>query len=358
MAPRPAPPVAVQPDFPAPSPKVPNLPPTAISPRVTILPSVFTPDKPPNQPVSPAPVLPAPCTKAPSPALIPAILEPDRDDPVYQSRYHLWPRARLYTPSRLQAGTQPCYVAALSQLLQQEEQANIFIDPASGQALEYRNLIRGPDRATWVKALANDLGRRAQGVGTCMPTSTNTVFFVAKSSIPYNRKVTYARMVATIQPTKAEVNRVRVTVGGNRLDFPGTTTTHCAILTTTKCLLDSIISNPGACFMTLDIKYFYYGKAMALYEYMKLALACIPDEIVKQYSLCALSSDGWVCLKIRKGMPGLKQAGRIANGRIKFHLAHFLFAPVPRSPALWEHTTKPIIFFLVVNNFGVKYISK
>ena len=96
-----------------------------------------------------------------------------------------------------------------------------------------------------------------------MPTGTNTVFFVAKLSIPYNRKVTYTRMVATIQPTKAEVNRVRFTVGGNRLDFPGATTTHCARLTTMKCLLNSTISTPGDHFMTLDIKDFYYGTAMA-----------------------------------------------------------------------------------------------
>ena len=97
------------------------------------------------------------------------------------------------------------------------------------------------------------------------------------------------------------------------LDFPGATTTHCASLTTTKCLLNSTISTPGARFMNLDIKDIYYGTAMARYEYMKLALACIPDEIIEQYSLHTLSSDGWVYLEIQKGMPGLKQAGRIAN---------------------------------------------
>ena len=147
-----------------------------------------------------------------------------------------------------------------------------------------------------------------------MTTGTNTVLFVAKSAIPHGRKVTYAQMVTSIRPTKAEVNRVRVTVGGDRLNFPGTTTTHCASLTTKKCLLNSTISTPGARFMTLDIKDFYYGTAMYRYEYMKLALTCIPDEIINQYSLCTLSSDGWVYLEIRKSMPGLKQAGRIANG--------------------------------------------
>ena len=113
-----------------------------------------------------------------------------------------------------------------------------------------------------------------------MSTGTNTVLFILKLAIPHGLTVKYARMVASIRPTNAEVNRVGVTVGGDRLNFPSATTTLCASLTTTKCLLNITISTPGARFMTLDIKYFYYGTAMAWYKYMKLALACILDEII------------------------------------------------------------------------------
>ena len=114
-------------------------------------------------------------------------------------------------------------------------------------------------------------------------------------------------MVASIRPTKAKVNHVCGTVGGDRLEFPGATTSHCtSLITTKKCLLNSTISTPSARFMILDIKNFYYGTAMDRYDYMKLALACIPDEIIYQYSLYTLSSDGWVYLETRKGMPGLK----------------------------------------------------
>ena len=84
-----------------------------------------------------------------------------------------------------------------------------------------------------------------------MPTGTNTVLFVAKPADPHGHKVTYSRMVAFIRPTKAEVNHVCITVGGDRLNFPGATTTHCASLTTTKYILNSTISTPGAQFMTL-----------------------------------------------------------------------------------------------------------
>ena len=57
-------------------------------------------------------------------------------------------------------------------------------------------------------------------------------------------------------------------------------------------------------------------------------------------------------------MPGLKRASHIANDRLKDHLAHLEFAPVPRNPALWKHATKPVLFSLVVDDFGVKYIGK
>ena len=168
----------------------------------------------------------------------------------------LQPLARRHTTA---------YVAALSHLIHQGKKSNGVIDPTSGQALEYRHLIRGPNSYTWIKALANNLGRLAQGVGTRMPTGTNNILFVAKSDIPHVRKVTYTPMVASIRPKKAEVNRVQVTVGGYRLDLPGATTTHCTSLTTTKCLLNSTISTPGARFMTLDIKDFYFGTALARY---------------------------------------------------------------------------------------------
>ena len=56
---------------------------------------------------------------------------------------------------------------------------------------------------------------------------------------------------------------------------------------------------------------------MPTFEYMRMKLHDIPDEIINQYNLLALSTDGWVYMQIEKGMPGLKQAGKIANDRLK-----------------------------------------
>jgi hypothetical protein len=99
----------------------------------------------------------------------------------------------------------------------EEEQANSVADEATGQLLEYRHLVKGPDAKIWKKAFANDLGRLAQGVGTRMISGTNTVFFVHPSKIPDGKKVTYAKLVADLRPLKDETHIVRVTIGGTNL---------------------------------------------------------------------------------------------------------------------------------------------
>jgi hypothetical protein len=109
----------------------------------------------------------------------------------------------------------------------------------------------------------------------------------------------------------------------------------------------------------MDIKNFYYGTPMERYEYMKMHLDVFPDEIIDQYHLRDLTDkNGWVYMEIRKGIPGLKQAGRIANDRLTKHLAKYGYAPVPRTPSLWAHATRPVQFSLVVDDFGVKYTGR
>ena len=98
---------------------------------------------------------------------------------------------------------------------------------------------------------------------------------------------------------------------------------------------------------------------MSQYKYMKLVLDFFPEEIIEQYDLRSLvCPNDWIYMEIRKGMPGLKQAGRIANDQLKIHLAQFVYAPVPCTNALWKHAKHDITFSLAVNNSGVKYVRK
>ena len=71
-----------------------------------------------------------------------------------------------------------------------------------------------------------------------------------------------------------------------------------------------------AVFTTSDIKDFFYVPFLPDPEYMKMKLKMIPREIIDQYHLQDLQENGWVYMKIVKGMAGLKQAARLANERL------------------------------------------
>ena len=80
--------------------------------------------------------------------------------------------------------------------------------------------------------------------------------FIHWSQLPAGRKATYLRVVADYRPQKADPYRVRWTVGGDKVDYPGAVTTPTADMQVTKLLFNSTISTPGAKFMCLDVKDF------------------------------------------------------------------------------------------------------
>ena len=73
--------------------------------------------------------------------------------------------------------------------------------------------------------------------------------------------------------------------------------------------------------MCADIANFYLNNCMNIYEYMKLQLDIIPEEIIQQYNLIKLAHKGFVYMEIQKGMYGLPQEGKISNDKLKLHLA-------------------------------------
>jgi len=110
--------------------------------------------------------------------------------------------------------------------------------------------------------------------------------------------------------------------------------------------------------MTGDLKDFYLGTPLARYEYMRIPVAMLPDEILDHYNLRPLIHNGHVYVEIQKGMYGLPQAGRIANERLQRFLEPHGYRPVPITPGLWKHDTRDLAFTLVVDDFGVKYTNE
>ncbi len=232
----------------------------------------------------------------------------------------------------------------------------------NSELLEYRHLIANPTtRATWTYSYGNKIGRLALG----MPgqnTGTNTIHFIPRDGVPreQSKDVTYGLITCLIRPEKIdEPNWTRLVAGGDRVHYPGNAGTLTANLITVKLLINSIISTTGAKFMMTDIKDFYLNTPMARYEYMRLKLSDMPDDVIEHYNLQAITTaDGFVYCKIWKGMYGLPQAGIIAQQLLETRLAAHGYHQSTTTPGLWRHDTRPICFTLVVNGFRVKYMNK
>ena len=91
---------------------------------------------------------------------------------------------------------------------------------------------------------------------------------------------------------------------------------------------------------------------------MRIPLKIIPQEIIDAYNITELIDDqGWIYMRIEKGMYGLKKAGIISNQELVKHMAPFGYHPVQQTPGLWVHDNKKTIFSLVVDDFSVQYSS-
>jgi hypothetical protein len=61
---------------------------------------------------------------------------------------------------------------------------------------------------------------------------------------------------------------------------------------------------------------------------------------------------------MQRAVWGLPQAGILANNLLQKRLAPHGYYECKQTPGLWKHTSWPISFTLVVDNFGVKYTNK
>ena len=225
------------------------------------------------------------------------------------------------------------------------------------QQMSYRQLLKTKDKAIWKKGLCNELGRLAQGYKDIK--GCNTFFFIPKSRVPRNKKVTYARLVCAIWPQKIEIYRVRLTAGGNLIDYPGVTSIPMAGIVTIKTHWNSVISTPNNKYYTIDIKDFYLNSLLESFEYMRILFDILPQDIIIQYELNSMvAEDGFVYIEVRGGIYGLPQAGRLAHDDLVTHLAQYDYALVKYTLGLWTHKSNGITFTLVVNDFSIKYSTE
>ena len=107
----------------------------------------------------------------------------------------------------------------------------------------------------WIRGCSKEIGRLTRGVHLRMMTGSNTIHFIHPSQKPANRTANYLRIVANYRPQKEDPYRIRFTVDGNRIEYPGNVDTPTTELATENFPLNSVISDVNSSYMTVDISW-------------------------------------------------------------------------------------------------------
>jgi hypothetical protein len=157
----------------------------------------------------------------------------------------------------------------------QQHLSKAVIHPITRKEMEYMELMKDPHlQPLWKRGFGSECGRLFQGIRET--PDTDTCFFIKLTNITKDRKITYGNIVCDCKPHKKEKKRVRLTVGGDRLDYSGDVATPTADITTFKILINSTLSTEDAAMMMMDIKNYYIGTPLPRFEYMKMFCHAFP----------------------------------------------------------------------------------
>jgi hypothetical protein len=191
---------------------------------------------------------------------------------------------------------------------------------------------------------------------------TQTIAPILPDTKPKDRTASYYNPQASTKIKDGKlIRRTRGVIGGNIADpYPDDTAAYVADMITVKLLWNSVVSTPNARFMTMDITDFYLGTTLKRKAYMWIRRDQLSHKSIK---LLGIQDAKWwkndkVLFEIGKGIYGLEEAGKLAQDRLYEHLAAAGFHLVPNHTGLLQHDTRPIMFSLVVDDFGVKYINR
>jgi hypothetical protein len=154
--------------------------------------------------------------------------------------------------------------------------------------------------------------------------------------------------------------RVRGTAGGDRLPSSCPPSTQVASLPTVNILFNSVVSD-DAFFGSIDLSDFYLGTDLDPPQYIKIFTQQFSPAVLSRLHLLPFiqtnpSGKTYIVFRIEKTMYGLKEAGKLSNLRLVSLLSSFGFFETS-TPCLFKHVSRPILFVLVVDDFGVKYTN-
>jgi hypothetical protein len=196
------------------------------------------------------------------------------------------------------------------------EMLNAVLNMDTGKLMEMKHLLVNPKyKEVWGKLYTTELGRLAHGIPG-VSKGTDTIIFILRDEVPIDRikDVTYGCVCINYRPEKDDPNQICLTIGGDRVNYPGNCGTPTVNMVTVKLHLNSVILKTGACYCAIDLKDFYLMTPMAPPEFMCTKIKALPAKIIELYKLNnKATSDGFIFIKNQKGMYGLPQAGILAQ---------------------------------------------
>ncbi len=228
---------------------------------------------------------------------------------------------------------------------------------ADGTPLSYRGTFKLPNASAWRLLDGDEIARLI---------NSGTISAIHRSVIPADRKmdVTYynPKPKEKYNPdTDVITGRIRGTIGGDRVNYPGATTTSTADLITVKVLLHSVVSDRrrglDAKFCCLDLIDFYLGTPMDRPEYLAVDIKFIPAATRLEYGLDEFIDNNRILFRVDKCMYGLPQSGYLSNKHLVGHLATAGYLEDANVPCLFTHNVSGLQFSLIVDDFGIKYYS-
>jgi hypothetical protein len=171
----------------------------------------------------------------------------------------------------------------------------LVLDDETGDLLEYWHLLKHPKyKDVWSQSFGKEIRHLA--------TATKTIAFLTKQQIPQSRckDITYGQILCAYRSEKKNPYHIRITMGGNLINYPDDCGTPTVDLLTVKLMFNSIISTPNAKFMMIDIKDSYLMTPMDRFEYFRMKLELFPQDIIKEYKLRdKVDADGNVFCEVR-----------------------------------------------------------
>jgi hypothetical protein len=171
-----------------------------------------------------------------------------------------------------------------------EHYANPMVQPVISS---FKKLMHDPATAeVWQTTFGKDFEGMVQGCNKMGQKGTNAMFVMVHDKIMHalaaKKFFTYANLVLNYQPQKYDPHRIRITVGGNLINYNGDASVCTANLDTAKLHWNSVVSTENARYMCLDIKKNYLTAALEYFKHMKIPLSLFPTWTIEQYNLSKL----------------------------------------------------------------------